>query len=35
MPQTVDLALRYLLSQASPQPEQESMKKVGKKYVNV
>lgn len=24
MPQTADLALRYLLSQASPQPEQES-----------
>lgn len=26
MPQTAGLALRYLLSQASPQPEQESIK---------
>jgi hypothetical protein len=26
MPQTADLALRYLLSQASPQPKQESLK---------
>lgn len=31
MPQTADLALRYLLSQASPQPEQESMKQAGGK----
>jgi hypothetical protein len=31
MPQTADLALRYLLSQASPQPKQESTIKMKEK----
>lgn len=32
MPQTAGLALRYLLNQASPQPEQESVEKIKKRF---